>query len=346
MTRKHFSTDTAAGIPVQWNPGGRTACAGCEQTEADRRKIERRPIVKAQNAISWHARRAEMPRQEFARRYGWDVERMAYDIEHGHANTCCYCWQPYRSMDGGLSVVTLDIVDPEAEPYYRTNTRWCCHTCNTQKQRMAPALWDRRCGAWAQWRANQTRQRDQGTLFALAVRAGLAGPPFQNPHAGLVPRGLTPRAARALPPPAWRVKPGGGPASLVGSRDDKISGLIALTGLALLATAGPALAHDGEGNHHCRRGQVVTIIGTGGPDVLVGGECPAFIYGLGSADLLIAGNGGDHLFGGRGDDRLRSINGYPDVVSGGRGFDRCRGDQLDVFKSCERVVRFFVQPAH
>lgn len=117
-----------------------------------------------------------------------------------------------------------------------------------------------------------------------------------------------------------------------------------LAAFAIAATTATAAHANEGGGDRCRHDQIVTIIGTGGPDVLVGGACPAYLYGLGSADLLIAGDRGDHLFGGRGDDRLRSVNGYPDVVSGGRGFDRCRGDQLDVFKNCERVVRFFVEP--
>jgi Ca2+-binding RTX toxin-like protein len=122
--------------------------------------------------------------------------------------------------------------------------------------------------------------------------------------------------------------------------------ITALAGVALLAGTGTARADGGDGGDHCRRGVVVTIIGTGGPDVLVGGECPAYLYGLGGADRLIAGSRGDVLFGGRGNDRLRAVNGYADVLSGGRGRDVCRGDQLDLFKSCERVLRFYVTPAH
>ena len=143
----------------------RTTCAGCEQTLGDAKKNEQRSITKAANAISSHAKRHNMPRSEFAHRYDWDLKRMAYDIDHAYENTCVYCWQPYASMDGGLSVVTIDIIDPTAEPYYRTNTKWCCRTCNTQKQRMTPALWARRCAAWAQWRENQHRIPDALSLF-------------------------------------------------------------------------------------------------------------------------------------------------------------------------------------
>ena len=148
-------------------PHRRTVCAGCEQTEADRRKLANRELVKANNALSTHAAKYGMDRAAFALRYGWDVRRMAYDLAHAHANTCTYCWQPYADMGNGLADVTLDIVDPAAEPYYRTNTRWCCRTCNAQKHRTSPELWSRRCGAWAEWRSNQGRAPDQPRLFSL-----------------------------------------------------------------------------------------------------------------------------------------------------------------------------------
>ena len=119
--------------------------------------------------------------------------------------------------------------------------------------------------------------------------------------------------------------------------------VIAFLAVAAMVTAGTASANEGDGNH-CRHDQVNTIIGTGGPDFLVGTNCSDYIYGLGNNDVLVGNAGSDHLFGGKGNDRLRGVDGYPDVLSGGRGRDVCRGDQLDLFKNCERVVRFFVQP--
>jgi hypothetical protein len=54
-------------------------------------------------------------------------------------------------MGHGLDDITLDIVDREREPYYRTNVKWCCGTCNSEKATMAPELWARRLDFWPQW---------------------------------------------------------------------------------------------------------------------------------------------------------------------------------------------------
>jgi len=113
-----------------------------------------------------------------------------------------------------------------------------------------------------------------------------------------------------------------------------------------MATAGTAAANDRHHNH-CHPWETNTIVGSPGADILIGSQCDDYIYGLRGSDLLVGSGGEDHLFGGRGNDRLRGVDGYADVLRGGRGhFDRCRGDQLDIFTGCEFVLRFYVTPVH
>ena len=45
--------------------------------------------------------------------------------------------------------------NPDLEPHYSTNVRWCCVRCNTEKQRITPALWGARLSMWRLWRRNQ-----------------------------------------------------------------------------------------------------------------------------------------------------------------------------------------------
>jgi hypothetical protein len=123
---------------------------------------------------------------DFAKRYGWEVERMIYDITHGHENTCPYCWEKYERMGHGLTDITLDIIDRDREPYYRTNTKWCCATCNREKASLPPWLWERRLIVWPlymRWRENVIANPVHGlplfadrvllTFTALAVGAGI-----------------------------------------------------------------------------------------------------------------------------------------------------------------------------
>lgn len=140
----------------------RAVCVGCEQTEKDERKRRNRPLAKARSTFYRHAARfikdglAES-RQEFADRFGWGVHQMAHDIEHSHANSCPYCHRPFSEMPGDLSAITLDIVDPEKKPYYTTNVRWICSTCNKEKQRTPPEHWGARLAAWNIWRKQQQK---------------------------------------------------------------------------------------------------------------------------------------------------------------------------------------------
>jgi hypothetical protein len=161
-------------------------CIGCELTERNDPTPEERARRKAQNTIATHAEKRDMLPSEFAKRYGWDVERMVYDVIHGHKNTCTYCWEKYERMGHGLSDMTLDVIDRGREPYYRTNTKWCCATCNREKATLTPELWDRRLIVWPQymkWREGVIANPTHGlplfadqvllTFTALAIGVGI-----------------------------------------------------------------------------------------------------------------------------------------------------------------------------
>jgi hypothetical protein len=97
-----------------------------------------------------------MTRREFARRFGWDIFRMRDDFEREYSGSCWYCGTAYRTMGHGLADLTLDIVNPTKEPYYRTNTRLCCRTCNREKSNRPSELWERFRQEWVRDREWQS----------------------------------------------------------------------------------------------------------------------------------------------------------------------------------------------
>ena len=156
----------------------RIICRGCLQTQRDKKKWTNRPLEKARLTFRHHARKfiergIIQHRDELTSVFGWDLKQMAHDIEHASKNGCPYCHQLFLDMEHGLAAITLDIVRPEELPYYTTNVRWVCRTCNTEKQRTPAEQWGATCQAWKGWRELQSRlQRDQyaGTMFE-GVRA-------------------------------------------------------------------------------------------------------------------------------------------------------------------------------
>lgn len=148
----------------------RRICQGCEVTARTQAKLRCRSVLKAADTRRRHAKkwidRGDVRNvRDFGRRFGWEIKQMAHDIDHAHRNGCPYCFQLFSTMPHGLADVTLDIVDPEDEPDYRTNTRWVCQSCNREKARTPPALWGAKCRAWARWRAEHAADWPQGSLF-------------------------------------------------------------------------------------------------------------------------------------------------------------------------------------
>jgi hypothetical protein len=131
----------------------KTVCIGCELSARNDPTPEARALRKARNSIQHHAEKFSMRAPDFAKQFGWDPERMAHDFLHANENTCVYCWFPYADMGHGLDDLTIDILDRNKEPRYRTNVRICCRTCNMEKATLPTEIWDRRLIEWASWRA-------------------------------------------------------------------------------------------------------------------------------------------------------------------------------------------------
>ena len=116
----------------------------------------------------------------------------------------------------------------------------------------------------------------------------------------------------------------------------------ALLGIVVIAMLIPIVSAPTSAHHadwHCGgKDTTNVIVGTLGNDSLVGTGCDDTIFGLSGRDILFGLAGEDRLYGNRGRDRLRGVDGEHDLLNGGRGFDRCRGDSIDTFRSCEVIV--------
>ena len=110
------------------------------------------------------------------------------------------------------------------------------------------------------------------------------------------------------------------------------AGLVLAAMLVAVAVLPVVLAPEAAGVVWCD-GQVATIVGTPGPDVIQGTEGPDVIAGLGGddqiwgyggPDCICGGDGDDWIWGGDGTNRIRG-NAGDDVLSGGMHFDTIWG---------------------
>lgn len=133
--------------------GRQSVCFGCEQTRRDatKRKADGRWAVKIRDMIRRHAVRLKLTVAALEQQFGWHFDRMMHEAQHAYANGCAYCGVPFRTMGHGLSDLTLDILNPREPPYYHTNVKWACATCNREKSRTPPALWGAKRAAWETW---------------------------------------------------------------------------------------------------------------------------------------------------------------------------------------------------
>ncbi len=131
----------------------RAVCIGCEVTSRNKPDESARWRRKACATISHHARKFGIPSPELQAKFGWDVGQMAHDAEHAHGNGCHYCSVPFSSMGNGMADISLDIIDRDRQPFYRTNTRWACLTCNRQKSTLPPEIFALRQIEWKRFLA-------------------------------------------------------------------------------------------------------------------------------------------------------------------------------------------------
>jgi 5-methylcytosine-specific restriction endonuclease McrA len=138
----------------------------CRECERQRRQ-RNRWAVKAQNVIRHHANRFGIDRDELITVYGWEPTQLAHDAEHLYTNgRCSYCPRFYAEMGNGTADITLDIQDRGRPPYYCTNTKWCCQSCNRRKGAMTPEAFEANRQLWELWRRSKIDPPgEQGTLF-------------------------------------------------------------------------------------------------------------------------------------------------------------------------------------
>jgi len=138
--------------------GTHARCIGCEQTARDNNKAspEGRWREKIVGTIRRHARRLGHSVEILQDRYGWTVSNMLHDAQHAYKNGCPYCHRNFAAMGHGLNDVTLDIVDRDKAPFYVTNAKWVCPTCNKEKSTMTPEEWAARLANWALWNRPRT----------------------------------------------------------------------------------------------------------------------------------------------------------------------------------------------
>lgn len=105
-----------------------------------------------------------------------------------------------------------------------------------------------------------------------------------------------------------------------------VRSLYAALALLVLSLVAPATVHAVGAAERGARG--CTIVGTPGPDRLVGTKRADVICGLGGDDTIFGRGGADRILGGTGNDVIRGGGGR-DAVDGGEGADRLVGSAGD-----------------
>jgi len=149
----------------------RPTCIGCEQTARTERKKADGWLEKARSTIQRHAKKYGRSTQQFIRIYGWDAPRVAHILEHAFDNTCVYCRELYKGMPNPQWQVTMDIIDPQKQPFLATNVQPCCQTCNREKSNTDPELWARKLQAWAEWEHNRKTSGSRPVQLSLELAA-------------------------------------------------------------------------------------------------------------------------------------------------------------------------------
>jgi hypothetical protein len=148
-------------------------CKRCEQEKKDEQNRQSRFPRKAYATMYHHAKKYiekgwAASVADFRKRYGWNVKQIAHDMEHDWTNGCPICHELFKEMGHGLSDLSLDIINPDDRPYYETNVRFICTTCNKLKQQYPPELFGLIIQCHKMWESNhENKVQDpfHGTLF-------------------------------------------------------------------------------------------------------------------------------------------------------------------------------------
>jgi len=96
---------------------------------------------KARDSVRSHSLRSRLSIHDFRLRYGWKYDEIAVGMRAEYeTGQCPYCHDPYKSPED----VTVDVLDPNREPFYKTNTKFCCMSCNSAKRNLPPMEWEKR----------------------------------------------------------------------------------------------------------------------------------------------------------------------------------------------------------
>jgi hypothetical protein len=152
-------------------------CMGCESKKADETKRGNRFRSKAGSTLRRHGERYIKQGlvnsiQDFAEKFGWDINKIEHQLRHDYSNGCLECGDPYAAMGHGLYDITVDIINPSNAPYWGINTRLICQTCNRKKGKTAPDIWAKRRSCWNKWKRRQALI-EQNPLIALPLWASI-----------------------------------------------------------------------------------------------------------------------------------------------------------------------------
>jgi len=149
----------------------RDRCIGCESTIERSEMLDRQLRRKATEARRRHGKRLQelgviRKRDDLETVFGWSLDKMVDDIKRTIGEGCPYCTLPVVSEDD-FGRVTLEILNPDHSPYYATNVRWCCSSCNAEKHRLSTDDWGARQTMWRRWRLNEARRESDPLAFAF-----------------------------------------------------------------------------------------------------------------------------------------------------------------------------------
>jgi hypothetical protein len=149
----------------------KTTCNPCRLTKRTQVKSQNRFVAKARDTIRRHTVRLSQwvsSTGDLADRFGWEVKRVAHDMEHAWKNGCPDCGNLFSTMVHGLGDLSVDIIDPANPPFWGINTRIMCITCNRKKARTPPRLWGANVSGWARWNRERGKRDAQPRLVQSA----------------------------------------------------------------------------------------------------------------------------------------------------------------------------------
>jgi len=129
-----------SGADISARTGGNDRlCYPCRQERRDAIKFANRWVEKARATRRAHAKKLDISVPVLEHDYGWELARMACELEHAYGGNCPECGQAFVEMPNGIQDLTVDVIDRDAAPVWGVNTRPLCQTDNRRKGIATPA---------------------------------------------------------------------------------------------------------------------------------------------------------------------------------------------------------------